>query len=213
MVNKTFSSDYERHWYLINTSDLIINHSYYLNAFLMWKGSEQIFKTTELLLLKGIDLSGNNFSAEIPVEIENLVELVSLNLSRNNFIGQIPSNIGNLKSLEFLDLSRNQFISSIPLNLAQIDRLTMLDLSHNHISGVIPTGTQLQSFNASNYKDNLNLCGPPLEKLCIDDELSQDPIFEIHEYSLFGHEFYVSMTVGFTITFWITFGSILFLKT
>ena len=89
----------------------------------------------------------------------------------------------------------------------------MLDLSHNHLSGVIPTGTQIQSFNASSYEDNLNLCGPPLEKLCIHDGLSQDPIFEIDEYSLFGHEFYISMTLGFTITFWITFGSILFLKT
>ncbi|XP_027922800.1 receptor-like protein EIX2 [Vigna unguiculata] len=213
MVNKTFSSDYGSHDYFIYISDFKSYRQYNLNVFLMWKGSEQIFKTIELLLLKGIDLSGNNFSAEIPVEIENLVELVSLNLSRNNFIGQIPSNIGNLKSLEFLDLSRNQFIGSIPLSLAQIDRLTMLDLSHNHLSGVIPTGTQLQSFNASSYEDNLNLCGPPLEKLCIHDGLSQDPIFEIDEYSLFGHEFYISMTLGFTITFWITFGSILFLKT
>ncbi|QCD94317.1 LRR receptor-like serine/threonine-protein kinase FLS2 [Vigna unguiculata] len=159
--------------------------------------------------LNGIDLSSNNFSAEIPVEIENLVELISLNLSRNSFIGKIPSNIGNLKLLEFLDLSRNQFVGSIPLSIVQIDRLTMLDLSHNHLSGVIPTGTQLQSFNASSYEDNLNLCGLPLEKLCSEDGLSQDPI-EIHKYPLFGHEFYISMSLGFTITFWITFGSILF---
>ncbi|QCD94329.1 LRR receptor-like serine/threonine-protein kinase FLS2 [Vigna unguiculata] len=190
MVNKTFSSDYGRHEYFINISDFRTNHSYDLNAFLMWKGSEQIFKTTELLLLKGIDLSSNNFSAEIPVEIENLVELISLNLSRNSFIGKIPSNIGNLKLLEFLDLSRNQFVGSIPLSIVQIDRLTMLDLSHNHLSGVIPTGTQLQSFNASSYEDNLNLCGLPLEKLCSEDGLSQDPI-EIHKYPLFGHEFYI----------------------
>jgi len=104
MTYKTFSSDYGRHWYFVNTSNIQNNESYELNAFLMWKGSEQMFKTTELLLLKGIDLSSNNFSEEIPIELESLVELISLNLSRNNFIGKIPSNIGKLKSLEFLDL-------------------------------------------------------------------------------------------------------------
>jgi len=208
MTCKTFSSG--RHWYLVNASNFITNWSYNLNAFLMWKGSEQIFKSVELLLLKGIDLSSNNFSEEIPLELESLVELISLNLSRNNFSGRIPSNIGKLKSLEFLDLSRNQFVGSIPLSLNQIDRLTMLDLSHNHLTGMIPTGTQLQSFNASSYEDNLNLCGLPLEKLCIDDRLIVQPIVKIHEYSLFGHEFYIGMVLGFIISFWTVFGTILF---
>ncbi|KAG2384547.1 uncharacterized protein HKW66_Vig0146890 [Vigna angularis] len=212
MVNKTFSSGYESPWYILQ-SDHGGTYEPYLKAFLMWKGSEQIFKTHELFLLRSIDLSSNNFLEEIPMEIENLVELISLNLSRNNFSEKIPSNIGNLKSLEFLDLSRNQFVGSIPQSLAQIDRLTVLDLSHNHLSGVIPTSTQLQSFNISSYEDNLNLCGLPLKKLCNDDGLSQEPqesVIEIHEHSLFDHEFYISMALGFTISFWIVFGSILF---
>ncbi|XP_047182078.1 receptor-like protein EIX2 [Vigna umbellata] len=212
MVNKTFSSGYESPWYIL-PNDQGSTYEPYLKAFLMWKGSEQIFKTHELLLLRSIDLSSNNFLEEIPMEIENLVELISLNLSRNNFTEKIPSNIGNLKSLEFLDLSRNQFVGSIPQSLAQIDRLTMLDLSYNHLSGVIPTSTQLQSFNISSYEDNLNLCGLPLKKLCNDDGLSQEPqepVIEIHEHSLFDHEFYISMALGFTISFWIVFGSILF---
>ncbi|KAK7364591.1 hypothetical protein VNO80_13328 [Phaseolus coccineus] len=169
-----------------------------------------MFKTTELLLLKSIDLSSNNFSEEIPVGIESLVELISLNLSRNNLIGKIPSNIGRLKSLEFLDLSRNQFIGSIPPSLNQIHQLTMLDLSHNHLSGVIPTGTELQSFNASNYEDNLNLCGPPLEQLWVDDGLTQESIVEIDEYSFLGNEFYTGMVLGFVTSFWTVFGTILF---
>ncbi|XP_027357232.1 receptor-like protein EIX1 [Abrus precatorius] len=154
--------------------------------------------------------SSNNFSGEIPAEIEDLFELISLNLSRNNLRGEIPSNIGKLASLEFLDLSRNQFVGSIPWSLTQIDRLSMLDLSHNNLSGAIPTGTQLQSFNASSYEDNFDLCGAPLEKLCVEGEPPQEPTQEKEkDDSLFTRGFYISMTFGFVIAFWGFFGSIL----
>ena len=209
MTNKTFSSYYRSPMYYAITSRGYIE-SYELKAFLMWKGLEKKFKTTELLLLNSIDLSSNKFSEEIPTEIENIVDLISLNLSRNNLIGKIPSYIGKLKSLEFLDLSRNQLVGSIPSSLAQIDRLTMLDLSHNRLSGVIPTSTQLQSFNISSYEDNLNLCGLPLQKLC-HDGLTQESFIESHQYSLFSNRgFYISVTLGFVISFWTVFGTILF---
>ncbi|XP_022632101.1 LRR receptor-like serine/threonine-protein kinase GSO2 [Vigna radiata var. radiata] len=158
MAQMTSSRDYQRH--------------YYLNAILMWKGSEQMFTDMGLSLLKSIDLSSNELLGEIPKEIECLFGLVSLNLSRNRLKGGIPSNVGKLTSLEFLDLSQNQLVGSIPSSLAQIDRLTVLDLSHNYLSGKIPTGTQLQSFDASKYEDNLDLCGPPLKKLCIDGRMT-----------------------------------------
>ncbi|KAL5130980.1 Receptor-like protein EIX2 [Glycine soja] len=187
------------------------NRTYDLNALLMWKGSEQMFKNNVILLLKGIDLSSNHFSGEIPLEIENLFELVSLNLSRNHLTGKIPSNIGKLTSLDFLDLSRNHLVGSIPSSLTQIDRLGVLDLSHNNLSGEIPTGTQLQSFNASCYEDNLDLCGPPLEKLCIDGKPAQEPIVKLPEDEnlFFTCEFYMSMAIGFVISFCGVFGSIL----
>ncbi|XP_040866493.1 LRR receptor-like serine/threonine-protein kinase GSO2 isoform X2 [Glycine max] len=174
-------------------------------------GSEQMFKNNGLLLLKSIDLSSNHFSGEIPLEIENLFGLVSLNLSRNHLTGAIPSNIGKLTSLDFLDLSRNHLVGSIPWSLTQIDRLGVLDLSHNNLSGEIPTGTQLQSFNASCYEDNLDLCGPPLEKLCIDGKPAQEPIVKLPEDEklLFTREFYMSMAIGFVISLWGVFGSIL----
>ncbi|KHN09280.1 Receptor-like protein 12 [Glycine soja] len=177
MTRKTSSGDYyQLHSYQVNMTDKMVNLTYDLNALLMWKGSEQMFKTKVLLLVKSIDLSSNHFSGEIPQEIENLFGLVSLNLSRNNLIGKIPSKIGKLTSLESLDLSRNQLTGSIPLSLTQIYDLGVLDLSHNHLTGKIPTSTQLQSFNASSYEDNLDLCGPPLEKLCIDGKPAQEPI-------------------------------------
>ncbi|KAL2967134.1 hypothetical protein AAZX31_16G158700 [Glycine max] len=209
MTQKTSS---QGHSYYVNTNNHLVGTlTYDLNALLMWKGSEQMFKNNVLLLLKSIDLSSNHFSGEIPLEIEDLFGLVSLNLSRNHLTGKIPSNIGKLTLLDFLDLSRNHLVGSIPLSLTQIDRLGMLDLSHNNLSGEIPTGTQLQSFNASCYEDNLDLCGPPLEKLCIDGKPAQEPIVKLPEDEnlLFTREFYMSMAIGFVISLWGVFGSIL----
>ncbi|WVZ15267.1 hypothetical protein V8G54_012833, partial [Vigna mungo] len=124
------------------------------------------------------------------------------------------SNVGKLTSLEFLDLSQNQLVGSIPSSLAQIDRLTMLDLSHNYLSGKIPTGTQLQSFDASKYEDNVDLCGPPLKKLCIDGITRQGPTIKFQEDDnlIFNREYYISMTIGFVISFWGVFGSILIIR-
>ena len=211
MAQKTCSRDYQGHWYFVNTTGFKGNWSYDLNALLMWKGSEQMFGDNGLSLLKSIDLSSNHFSEEIPMEIENLFGLVSLNLSRNHLTRKIPSNIGKLTSLDFLDLSRNQLVDSIPSSLTKIDRLSVLDLSHNKVSGEIPIGTQLQSFDASSYEDNIDLCGPPLQKLCINGDPEQDPIVKLYEDKLlFTSEFYISISsIGFVMSFWGVFGKIL----
>ncbi|XP_027923857.1 receptor-like protein EIX2 isoform X5 [Vigna unguiculata] len=210
MTQKASLRDHKVHQYSVNTTYVQGNTSYNLNALLTWKGSKQMFTNNGLSLLKSIDLSNNQFSGEIPKEIGDLFDLISLNLSRNNLMGKIPSDIGKLKSLEFIDLSRNELIGSIPSGLAQIDRLTMLDLPHNYLSGKIPIDTQLQSFDASKYEGNVDLCGPPLEKLCPDGVLNQKP----HEDNnlVFNHEFYVSMAIGFVINFGGVFGSILVIR-
>ncbi|KAK2420722.1 receptor protein EIX2 [Trifolium repens] len=157
-----------------------------------------------LVQLQALDLSSNHFSEEIPPEIANLIQLVSLNLSRNNMTGKIPSNIGKLASLDFLDLSRNKLLGSIPSSLSQIDRIGVLDLSHNQLSGEIPRSTQLQSFNASSYEDNLDLCGPPLVKLCVEGNSPHEPKVKIQddEDLLLSRGFYISVTFGFIFGFW-----------
>jgi len=200
------------HWYRVETTQFEGPQNYDLNTFLTWKGSEHMFKNNGLLLLKSIDLSSNYFLGEIPKEFEILIELISLNLSRNNLSGKIPPNIGKLTSLEFFDISRNQLVGSIPISLTQIDRLSMLDLSHNHLIGKIPQSTQLQSFNSSCYEDNLDLCGPPLDKMCISELSSDEKRKEIHEddYSFFNREFYISMPFGFIISFWTVIGLMIF---
>ncbi|XP_028760803.1 receptor-like protein EIX1 [Neltuma alba] len=173
---------------------------------LMWKGKDDLFKRPEQLL-KSIDLSGNALTGEIPKEVVSLLGLVSLNLSRNKLSGKIPPKIGNLGSLEFLDLSRNRLSGPIPQSLAHIDRLSVLDLSNNHLSGNIPKGTQLQSFNATSYEGNLDLCGAPLDKKCLDDETPSPQPSNHYEDddddSYFTQDFYLSLGLGFAFGFWI----------
>ena len=104
---------------------------------------------------------------EIPKEVGYLLGLVSLNLSRNNLSGEIPSRIGNLRSLESLDLSRNHISGRIPSSLSEIDDLGKLDLSHNSLSGRIPSGRHFETFEASSFEGNIDLCGEQLNKTCL----------------------------------------------
>jgi EIX receptor 1/2 len=102
-------------------------------------------------LVKVIDLLSNKLKGEIPREITSLVRLIGLNLSRNLLTGIIPWSIGDLKELDSLDLSSNHLSSIIPPSLASLSFLGYLNLSDNNLLGKIPSGTQLQSLNASSY--------------------------------------------------------------
>ncbi|XP_062076586.1 receptor-like protein EIX2 [Humulus lupulus] len=139
------------------------------NAWIIWKGVEYEYGKI-LGLLRIIDLSSNKLNGNIPFEATSLVQLVQLNLSRNELSGSIPENIGNLTKLESLDLSHNKLSGKIPTSLAEVTLLNYLDLSNNRLLGRIPASTQLQSFNASSYLDNLALCGLPLTSFCPGDE-------------------------------------------
>ncbi|RHN57355.1 putative non-specific serine/threonine protein kinase [Medicago truncatula] len=186
-----------------------VYEGYDLIALLMWKGTERLFKNNKLIL-RSIDLSSNQLIGDIPEEIENLIELVSLNLSCNKLTGEIPSKIGRLISLDSLDLSRNHFSGPIPPTLAQIDRLSVLNLSDNNLSGRIPIGTQLQSFDASSYQGNVDLCGKPLEKICPGDEEVAHHKPETHEERSQEDKkpIYLCVTLGFMTGFWGLWGSL-----
>ncbi|XP_059589845.1 receptor-like protein EIX2 isoform X3 [Vitis vinifera] len=195
---------------------LDIPHYYVDSTLVQWKGKEQEYKNT-LELIKSIDFSSNKLIGEIPIEVTDLVELVSLNLSRNNLIGSIPTTIGQLKLLDFLDLSQNQLNGRIPDTLSQIADLSVLDLSNNTLSGKIPLGTQLQSFDASTYEGNPGLCGPPLLKRCPEDELggvsftsglsSKKEDIQDDANNIW---FYGNIVLGFIIGFWGVCGTLLF---
>ncbi|KAL2334883.1 hypothetical protein Fmac_016096 [Flemingia macrophylla] len=179
----------------------------------MWKGVEQEFVNPEMIL-KSIDLSSNNLEGEIPKDVGHLVGLDSLNLSRNNLSGEIPSEIGNLSSLDYLDLSRNHLYGRIPFSLTKIDGLGILDLSHNSLSGRIPLERHFQTYDASSFEGNNDLCGEQLNKSCPGDQTSVNPQeTAMHvEDSFFSEELYISMGLGYLTGFWGLIGTILIWK-
>ncbi|KAJ4706240.1 Leucine-rich repeat receptor protein kinase [Melia azedarach] len=183
-------------------------------ASLVWKGVDSDYKNI-LGLVKSIDLSSNQLFGEIPEEITGLVGLISLNLSRNSLTGPIPPKIGRLTFLNSLDLSQNQLNGTIPESFSHSRHLGVLNLSDNNLSGKIPSSTQLQSFDASAYIGNPELCGLPLPNKCP----GQEPATPSQVSSIIEHEseddrlitrgFYVSMVIGFIICFWEVGGTLL----
>nr|GMD34060.1 receptor-like protein 12 isoform X1 [Ipomoea batatas] len=147
-------------------------HIYYDTELVMWKGRELEYDKN-LKFLKVIDLSSNRLAGNIPIDLTNLHELVSLNLSRNHFSGNIAEKIGQLTHLNSLDLSNNRLSGRIPISMANIYFLEYLDLSNNNLCGSIPKGTQLQSFDASKYAGNPQLCGLPTLNVCPEDKILQ----------------------------------------
>ncbi|CAN6709461.1 unnamed protein product [Malus baccata var. baccata] len=187
---------------------------------LIWKGIEVEFGPN-LVLLRSIDISGNNLSGDIPESVTSLLKLISLNLSRNSFTGVLPNNFGQLEMLESLDLSRNQISGSIPPSFSSLHYLSVMDLSYNNLSGRIPLSTQLQSFNASQFTGNLGLCGQPLTPECPGDVTTEDPAVtngsgsdntKQDDDGLISFGFYVSLVLGFIIGFWSVCGPLV-LKT
>uniref|UniRef100_A0A7N2LTP2 Uncharacterized protein n=1 Tax=Quercus lobata TaxID=97700 RepID=A0A7N2LTP2_QUELO len=137
----------------------------------------------------------------IPDAFSKIKSLAHLYLNDNEFDGGIPKSFGN-----FLDLSKNQLSSRIPFSLSHIDRLSVLDLSNNNLSGKIPTSPQLDTFNASSYEGNPNLCGAPLPKKCSGEGIAQNPTMnrrrehtgmQDKKEGFISLGFYVSLALGF----------------
>jgi len=201
------------HWYNSTYYEI---YSLYISGYTLritwiWKGVERSFTHPELIL-HSIDLSCNNLTGKMPKEIAIMLGLVSLNLSKNYLSGEIPSDIGNLLSLESLDLSRNQFYGRIPSSISQMDFLQKLDLSQNSLCGRIPLGRHLDTFDASCFEGNIDLCGKPLEKGCPGDEtVIKSKGVEEHEDddSVFYGALYMSLGLGFFTGFWGLLGPLL----
>ncbi|KAF8399548.1 hypothetical protein HHK36_015415 [Tetracentron sinense] len=100
------------------------------------------------------NLGVNNFSGKLPPEIGRL-PLSLLNLSVNQFSGEIPPEIGQLRCLQNLELSYNNFSGSFPASLNNLTELSKFNISYNpFISGVIPTTGQLATFEKESFLGN-----------------------------------------------------------
>ncbi|XP_019082674.1 PREDICTED: LRR receptor-like serine/threonine-protein kinase GSO1 [Camelina sativa] len=124
------------------------------------------YMSENLMYLVGLDLSENELSGEIRVELGGLVELQTLNLSHNNLSGAIPETFSGIKNVESLDLSFNRLQGPIPPQLTDLSSLAVFNVSYNNLSGVIPQGRQFNTFDTESYLGNPLLCGKPTNRSC-----------------------------------------------
>ncbi|XP_050376594.1 probable LRR receptor-like serine/threonine-protein kinase At1g74360 isoform X2 [Argentina anserina] len=105
-----------------------------------------------------LDLSHNNFTGSLPLEIAEMPSLKYLFLAYNQFSGTIPPEYGNLSQLQALDLSFNSLTGSIPATIGKLSSLLWLMLADNSLTGPIPRElgncTSLLWLNLSNNKLN-----------------------------------------------------------
>ncbi|XP_016439701.2 putative LRR receptor-like serine/threonine-protein kinase At1g74360 [Nicotiana tabacum] len=91
-----------------------------------------------LVNLSRLDLSDNQFSGPLPVEISRMKGLEFLILAYNQFTGNIPSEYGDLLKVQALDLSSNRLTGLIPPSFGKLRSLLWLMLANNSLNGEIP---------------------------------------------------------------------------
>ncbi|XP_060670477.1 receptor-like protein 43 [Ziziphus jujuba] len=130
----------------------------YYESFIVNMKGQLLRYTKTLSLVTMLDLSGNNLSGDLPIEMTNLLGLIVLNLSRNHFTGHIPKSISKLKQLYSLDLSSNMFSGAIPQSLGPLSFLGCSRLMN-------PLLLEMLAFVG-----NVGLCGGPLAVKCPGDD-------------------------------------------
>jgi hypothetical protein len=106
-----------------------------------------------------LDISENMLSGKIPTSLGSCVKLEFLAMRRNFFQGPIPSSLESLRGLEHLDLSNNNLSGKIPNFLERFDFFQLLNLSYNHFEGEVPTNGVFKNTSATSVTGNGELCG------------------------------------------------------
>ncbi|CAN4114788.1 unnamed protein product [Withania somnifera] len=198
--------------------DAVTDIKYSINSFPMpmfldnyaWVGAEfttkhntYSYEGSIVDYMSGIDLSCNQLSGQIPMELGNLTQLRALNLSHNHLTGAIPSEFSNLHDIESMDLSYNNLTGRLPTELLELTALAVFTVAHNNLTGGTPQrAAQFATFNESSYEGNPFLCGPPLHISCMEtQEILVSPLgpdcFEDDTGFLDIESFYTSFLVAY----------------
>ncbi|MFC5047212.1 leucine-rich repeat domain-containing protein [Aquimarina hainanensis] len=90
----------------------------------------------KLTTLKGLNLTQNKFSGNIPEEIFELVNLQTLTMRQNKLSGVISPKIGALKRLNHIDIGFNNFTGAIPKEIQNLTLLTTLKMDNNALVAI-----------------------------------------------------------------------------
>ncbi|EFJ30590.1 hypothetical protein SELMODRAFT_409609 [Selaginella moellendorffii] len=93
-----------------------------------------------------LDVSNNNLTGEIPLELGRMEDLIVLGLAYNSLTGEIPAGFGTIPTLDTVDMSHNLLQGGIPGGFASLGTLTRLNVSYNNLSGIVPQGPQTGTF-------------------------------------------------------------------
>lgn len=116
-----------------------------------------------IVLLKGLYLSRNHFSGEIPADyFKPMSGLKKVWLSGNKFTGRAPASLFQLSLLMELRIDNNQFSGHIPP--VDLPALMFFDASNNNFEGEVPLG--VARFSPDGFKGNPGLCGANQGKTC-----------------------------------------------
>lgn len=88
--------------------------------------------------VKNLDLSYNNLSGSIPIDLLSKPQLETLDFSQNKFVGPIPGDVSSSSNLVRLRLGSNMLNGTIPETFGKLQKLMYLELDNNQLTGVIP---------------------------------------------------------------------------
>jgi len=103
-------------------------------------------------------------------------------------------------------------VGEIPVEIVSLSFLSYLNLSFNHLVGKIPTGTQLQSFEASSFRGNDGLYGPPLNITLDGNRQDMDPQPACRRLTCSIDWNFLSVELGFVFGLGTVIGPIMFWK-
>lgn len=122
---------------------------------IQWKGIG-CDRSSTVIRISEIDLSGTNLTGSVPKHIGQLTALVNVSLHSNHLMGALP-NFSALTMLERLYLQNNNLTGNVPGWLSELKNLKELHIENNNFSGVIPVQLLNRALKL-NYSGNPYLC-------------------------------------------------------